>query len=38
MPVIKNLKLDENGWFSNGTFDSVSLFKGEIRITRFGVI
>lgn len=35
MSVIRNLKLDDNGWFSQGTFESDSLFKGEMRITLF---
>lgn len=35
MSIIKNLKMDDNGWFANGTFESVSLFNGEAKVTIF---
>lgn len=30
--MIKNLKADENNWFLEGTFDSDSLFQGEMSV------
>ncbi len=35
MAVIKNLKVDENGWFADGKFTSVSLFNGEMNVSIF---
>ena len=33
--MIKNLKADENNWFLEGTFDSDSLFQGEMSVSIF---
>jgi len=33
MSIIRDLKLDENGWFAEGKFDSKSLFQGEMKIS-----
>lgn len=35
MAVIKDLKLDDNGLFTDGKFDSVSLFKEEMNLSIF---
>lgn len=35
MSVIRNLEIDENGWFADGKFESKSLFKGEIDVSIF---
>ena len=34
MSIIRDLKLDENGWFAEGKFDSKSLFQGEMKISK----
>lgn len=33
--MIRDLHTDENGWFLDGKFDSISLFKGEMAISIF---
>jgi len=35
MSMIRDLKLDVNGWFAEGKFDSTSLFRGEMNLTIF---
>lgn len=35
MSIIRDLKLDENGLFAEGKFDSKSLFQGEIKLSIF---
>ncbi len=35
MSIIKDLKTDENGWFADGKFGSVSLFEGEMAVSIF---
>lgn len=35
MSKIRDLKLDENGWFADGKFDSISLFQNEINVCIF---
>ncbi len=35
MSIIKNLKIEENGLFANGTFESKSLFSGEMKVIIF---
>ena len=35
MSMIRDLKMDENGWLSYGKFNSTSLFKGEMAVTIF---
>ena len=32
MSSIRNLQIDENGWFAKGTFISNSIFQGEMKI------
>ena len=29
MSIIRDLKMDENGWFAEGKFDSKSFFQGK---------
>ena len=35
MSIIRNLQIDEEGWFSNGLFKSTSLFKEEMAVSIF---
>ena len=35
MSIIKDLKTDKNGWFADGKFNSISLFKGEMAVSIF---
>jgi len=35
MSVIRNSQIDENGWFADGKFDSVSLFEGKMTVSIF---
>ena len=35
MSIIRDLQTDENGWFADGKFNSISLFKGEMNVSIF---
>lgn len=35
MSIIRDLKMDENGWFAEGKFDSKSFFQGEMKLLIF---